>query len=60
MKKKAYLHAGFGEVDLHGQLFACEDVRVVCLSKDRLKSFQLVKEGKELCLAEGTGAAAAR
>lgn len=36
-----YLHAGLGQVDLHGQLFPGEDVRVVSLGEDRLQRLQL-------------------
>lgn len=36
-----YLHAGLGQVDLHGQLFPGEDVRVVSLGEHRLQRLQL-------------------
>lgn len=51
----AYLDAGFRQVDLHGQLLAGKDVRVVGLGEDGLKGFQLRMRGKISPGAQGGG-----
>lgn len=38
-----YLNTSLSEIYLHGQIFACEDVRIMGLGEGSFQFFQLVK-----------------
>ena len=39
----SYLNTSFGQVDLHGQILTCKNIRIVSLSESVFQFFQLQK-----------------